>query len=148
MSLAFSVFSEYWCLQELCKWYSIHRVFHAPWVTAALKTEPLLLWTLEFKISLTSWEVSTVRFCPVVNLWSIDISKSIVAITLKEYGHKFLFCFVLFFTKKQTQFWSCGQAQSRSVQENSFKSLKSLLSLWGPNQLVGLDLLSLSYKFI
>ena len=51
-SLAFPTFSEDWDLQEQCKWYSIPRAFETSWVTAALKVEPLLLWTLEFKIPL------------------------------------------------------------------------------------------------
>ena len=148
MSLAFSTFSEDWGLQDLCKWYSIHRVFHAPWVTAALKREPLVLWTLEFKISFTSGEVSTVRHCPLVSLWAIDINKTIVAITLKECGHRLFFFFFFFLTKEQTKLLSCGQAQSRSRQDSSLKSLKSLLNLWGPNQLVSFGLLSLGYKFI
>ena len=41
MSLALSAFPEDWGLQEQCKWYSIPRVLDTPWVTAALKAEPL-----------------------------------------------------------------------------------------------------------
>ena len=67
MPLAFSTFSEDWGLQEQCKWYSIPRAFSTPWVTAALKREPLSIWTLEFKIPLISWEISTVRFHPFIN---------------------------------------------------------------------------------
>ena len=33
------------------------------------------------------------------------------------------------------------------LQESSLKRLKSLLSLWGPNQLVSFGLLSLNYTF-
>ena len=87
MSLAFSIFSEDWGLQEQCKWYCIPRVFNTPWVTAALKVETLSLWTLEFKIPLISWEVSTVKFCQLVNLWALGISKTIVEITLKQCGY-------------------------------------------------------------
>ena len=46
MSLAFSTFPEDWGLQEQCKWYSIPRALDTPWVTAALKEEPLSLWRL------------------------------------------------------------------------------------------------------
>ena len=46
MSLAFLTFPEDWCLQEQCKWYSIPRALDNPWVTAALKAEPLSLWRL------------------------------------------------------------------------------------------------------
>ena len=67
MSLAFSTFSENWGLQEQCKWYSIPRAFNTPWVIAALKREPLSLWTLECKIPLISWEISTVRFHLFIN---------------------------------------------------------------------------------
>ena len=91
MSLAFSTFFEGWGLQEQYKWYLIPRALDTAWVTTALKMEPLLLWTLEFKIPLTSWEVSTIRFFPLVNFWALDISKTIVAITLKECGHSFFF---------------------------------------------------------
>ena len=85
MSLAFSTFSEDWGLQEQCKWYSIPRAFNTPWVTAALKAEPLSLWTLEFKIPLTSWEVSTVKFCLLVYLWafsSVQFSRSVMCDSL------------------------------------------------------------------
>ena len=46
MSLAFSSFPEDWGLQEQCKWYSIPSALDTPWVTAALKAEPLSLWRL------------------------------------------------------------------------------------------------------
>ena len=61
-------FPEDWGFQEQCKWYSIPEAFDTPWVTEALKVKALLPWTLEFKISLTPWEVSTIRFCPFINL--------------------------------------------------------------------------------
>ena len=123
-------------------WYSNPRASDTPCITGALKTGPLSLWTLEFKILLTSWEVSTVKFHPLVNLWALGINKTIVVITLKECVHN------LFFIKKQTKAWSNGQAQSGSLQEKSLKSLKSLLRCWGSNQLISLGLLSFSYKFI
>ena len=97
------------------------------------------IFTLEFKISLTLWEVSTVIFCLLMNLRTLGISKTIAAITLKKYSHRIFF----FFSNKQTKLWSCGQAQSGSLQESSLKSLENLLSLW-----VSLGLLSFSYKFI
>ena len=81
MPLAFST-SEDWGLQELCKWYSIPRIFDNSWVMEALKTEHCLLWTLEFKIPLTSWEVSPVKFHPLVNFWALWISKTIITITV------------------------------------------------------------------
>ena len=46
MSLAFLTFCEDWGLQEQCKWYFISRALDTPWVTAALKAEPLSLWRL------------------------------------------------------------------------------------------------------
>ena len=44
MSLAFSTFPEDQGLQEQCKCYFIPRASDTPWVTAALKAEPLPLW--------------------------------------------------------------------------------------------------------
>ena len=44
MSLAFSTFPEDRGLQEQCKCYFIPRASDTPWVTAALKAEPLSLW--------------------------------------------------------------------------------------------------------
>ena len=67
MSLAFSAFPEDWGLRIFiyqCKWYSISRALDTPWVTEALKAEPLSLWRLRgspnlgiiswIKISITS----------------------------------------------------------------------------------------------
>ena len=79
-------FILHWVLQEQCKWYSIPWAFDTTWVTAALKVEPLSLWSLEFKILSTSWEISTVRFCPIVDLRASSISKAITVITLKQCG--------------------------------------------------------------
>ena len=57
MSLAFSTFPEDWGLQEQCKWYSIPRALDNPWVTAALKAEPLSLWRLRGSpnLGIISW---------------------------------------------------------------------------------------------
>ena len=57
ISLAFSTFPEDWGLQEQCKWYSIPRAFDTPWVTAALKVEPLSLWRLHGSpnLGIISW---------------------------------------------------------------------------------------------
>ena len=44
MSLSFLTFFENWGPQEQCKWYFISRALDTPWVTAALKAEPLSLW--------------------------------------------------------------------------------------------------------
>ena len=122
MPLAFSTSSEDWGLLEQCKWYSIPRIFWQLLSYSSFKDGALLLWTLEFKIPLTSWEVSTVKFHPLVNFWALFISKTIVTITLKPCGHSLFF----FLSNK---LWSCGQAQSDSLQESSLKRLKSLLSL-------------------
>ena len=57
MSLAFLNFPEDWCLQEQCKWYSIPRALYTHWVTAALKAEPLSLWSLHGSpnLGIISW---------------------------------------------------------------------------------------------
>ena len=57
ISLAFSIFFEDWGLQEQCKWYYIPRVLDTPWVTAALKVEPLSLWRLHGSpnLGIISW---------------------------------------------------------------------------------------------
>ena len=84
--LAFSIFFEDQGLQEQCKCYSILRAFDTPWVIAALKAKPLSLWTSAFKIPLTPWEVSTRRFCPLVNLGtfsSVQFSRSVVSDSLQ-----------------------------------------------------------------
>ena len=44
-----------------------YRFWH-PLSYSSFKGGALLLWTWEFKIPLPSWEVSMVRFCPLVNL--------------------------------------------------------------------------------
>ena len=57
MSLALSAFPEDWGLQEQCKWYFIPRALDTPWVTAALKAEPLSLWRLRGSpnLGIISW---------------------------------------------------------------------------------------------
>ena len=57
ISLAFSTFPEDWGLQEQCKWYFIPRALDNPWVTAALKSEPLSLWRLRGSpnLGIISW---------------------------------------------------------------------------------------------
>ena len=80
--ISLPTFSEDWGLQEQCKWYSIPRAFDTPWVIVVLKMEPLSLWDLEFKTPLISWEVSTVRFCLLISLGALGISKTIASIIL------------------------------------------------------------------
>ena len=82
MSLAFSTFAADWGLQEQCKWYSIPRALNTTWFTVVLKMEPL-----SFKIPFTSWEVSTVRFCPLVNLWALGISKTMEQFSSVQFSH-------------------------------------------------------------
>ena len=137
MSLAFLTFSENWGLQEQCKWYSIRKAFDTPWVTAALKMEPFLLWTLECKIPLTSWEVSTVRFCPLVNLRALVISKTKVATTLKQCGHS------LFSVTNKVNSDPVGKLKAGACKREVW-ALKAFWISGGPNQLVGLGLLSFS----
>ena len=57
MSLAFSTFPEDCSLQEQYKWYSIPRALDTPWVTTAVKAEPLPLWRLHCSLNLgiISW---------------------------------------------------------------------------------------------
>ena len=57
ISLAVSNFPEDWGLQEHCKWYFIPRALDTPWVTAALKAEPLSLWRLHGSpnLGIISW---------------------------------------------------------------------------------------------
>ena len=66
-----------------------------------------------------------------------------VVITLKQCGgHSFFFFFFFLVTNK------LNSDPAGKLKVGACRSLKSLLSLWGPNQLVNLGLLSFSYKFI
>ena len=126
--------------------------------------------TLEFNSSLASWEVSTVRFHPLIILRDSGVNKAVAQLLLDSGATHMKLCLILclekqwvagealgvvsklprpyFFFQWQIKFWPCGQAPSGSLQDSSLKSLKSLLSIWSPHQFVGLGLLSLSYKFI
>ena len=57
--IAFSTVLEDWGLQEQYKWYSFPRAFDIPWVTTALKTEPLSLWRLHSSPNL--WIISWIK---------------------------------------------------------------------------------------
>ena len=57
-------------LLEQCKWYSIPRALDIPWVTAALKAEPLSLWRLRGSpnLGIISWIKISVTSCA-YSLW-------------------------------------------------------------------------------
>ena len=104
-----------------------------------------------------------------ITLRAYSTSKAIAKNTLRQYGQPYattsnsvvrypIGCWwdprgcaitpqTITFLSVTNKLWPCGQAQSGSLL-NSLKSLKSLLSIWRPNQFVGLGLLSFSYKFI
>ena len=98
-------------------------------------------WTLESKIPLTSWEVSTLRFHPLVNLGALGISKTIVTITLKQCGHS-----LFSITNWTLILWASSKEEP--VREQFERALKAFWVSGRPNQLVGLGLLNSSYKFI